>query len=146
MNRLRSISLVLFFFFSWLLAFSKEKNVEPLTLLPMEYSSLLESISVDGLGQSTFLYKIEDISSNMIRVELSCNLGEQEVEQDDWQIRLKPSFVASFNWAPHLTPTDKNIIAQHVFRSPVLIALNDEKGFAVIPDLDLLSQYSMNHW
>lgn len=146
MNRLRSISLVLFFFFSWLLAFSKEKNVEPLTLLPMEYSSLLESISVDGLGQSTFLYKIEDISSNMIRVELSCNLGEQEVEQDDWQIRLKPSFVASFNWAPHLTPTDKNIIAQHVFRSPALIALNDEKGFAVIPDLDLLSQYSMNHW
>lgn len=114
--------------------------------LPSEYSSLLESISVDELGNFSYSYDIEIESPNIVKVALHFIPKGETVKQNDWQVRIKPAFWPTYNWAPHLTPTDKNIIAQHVFRSPALVVMDEDKGFAIVPDLDLLSEYAENHW
>ena len=68
------------------------------------------------------------------------------LHQDDWQVNIVPGFVPEFHWAPHLTPTDNYIIAQHVFRAPALIVTSREKNLTIIPDLDLLNNDSPVDW
>lgn len=63
---------------------------------------------------------------SVYHVAVSWNLKDT-VQQDDMQITVHPSFPAVFHWAPHLTPTDEHIIAQHVFRAPALIAASGKK-------------------
>ena len=61
-------------------------------------------------------------------------------------MQIKPAFKPEFNWAPHLTPTVNNIIDQHVFRSPALIATDQQRGIVIIPDLDIPSRSGKNRW
>ena len=113
---------------------------------PIDYSSLIESINIDGLGNAEFSSEITEVDKNIVKVNIRFNLKGETIQQDDWQVRIKPAFKPTFNWAPHLTPTDKNIIDQHVFRSPALIATDQQKGIVIIPDLDILSNSGKNRW
>lgn len=81
---------------------------------------------------------IENISDNTKHLKFSYEL-DHGAFQDDWRIILKPDFIPTFHWAPHLTPTENHVIDQHVFRSPALIVSNPKRVLIIIPDLDILS-------
>src|SRR5690606_3122633 len=66
--------------------------------------------------------------------------------QDDWRAVIRPKYTPEFFCAPHLTPTDDYIIAQHVFRAPALIAASPHQQITVVPDLDVLSHGSAVRW
>ena len=85
------------------------------------------------------------MDENILKIHIRFDLKDT-VKQDDWQVRIKPAFKPEFNWAPHLTPTVNNIIDQHVFRSPALIATDQQRGIVIIPDLDILSRSGKNRW
>ena len=80
------------------------------------------------------------ITEHLHHVVFSYNLDESVV-QNDWRAIIKPDFHPDFHWAPHLTPSNKHIIDQHVFRSPALIISNANKVLILIPDLDVLSEF-----
>jgi hypothetical protein len=82
---------------------------------------------------------------SVYHVSVSWNLADT-VQQDDMQIIIHPFFPAVFHWAPHLTPTDEHIIAQHVFRAPALIAASGKKQVIIVPDLDILKHGSPAEW
>ena len=68
------------------------------------------------------------------------------VAQDELAVRFDVEFGPDFWWAPHLAPENGYVIAQHVFRSPALIAGRGPLTFAVIPDLDLVGASSSDPW
>lgn len=113
---------------------------------PIDCGSLIKSIEVDRLGDAEFSSEVMQVDENMVKVNIRFNLKGDTVQQNDWQVRIKPTFKPVFNWAPHLTPTVNNIIDQHVFRSPALIATDQQQGIVIIPDLDILSKSGKNRW
>ncbi|MFC5406702.1 hypothetical protein [Cohnella soli] len=100
---------------------------------------------IDRLGQAEPAIAQEKLDEQLTRYTISCTLDE-EVKQDDWQIRLTPAFEPLFHWAPHLTPTDRHVIDQHVFRAPALIVHDGERMVAMIPDLDLMTADAEARW
>lgn len=113
--------------------------------LPTKFKNLISSIKIDKLDVNEAQYKIETIDEQTLRVELIFDLPE-EVQQDNWNVKINPSFTPTFNWAPHLTPTNNHVIDQHVFRAPTLITSNDNKGLVVIPDINLIEENSPTRW
>lgn len=113
---------------------------------PKRLSDYIIPLSVDAVGHAKPVIHYKRVSDKIMHVIVDWNV-QDSVQQDDVQIRLKPNFNSSFHWAPHLTPTDSSIVAQHVFRCPALIAQSDKKQVCVVPDLDLLSafQYDRNN-
>lgn len=116
-----------------------------ITQLPRAYQQSISTIHIDQLAGVEARSEIQIINNNLLKVNLVFDLPEPTV-QDDWQIRIKPSFEPTFNWAPHLTPTDSHVIDQHVFRSPSLIVTNKDRGIVIIPDIDILSKGSPVRW
>lgn len=113
--------------------------------LPRSFSNFISSINYDKLGSDEAQVIYTEVSDHILKVRVTFDLKEP-VEHDDWQVRLTPSFRPSFHWAPHLTPTNEHIIAQHVFRSPALVVTSGEKRLAVIPDLSLLGSQQPVEW
>ncbi|MCL4861203.1 MAG: hypothetical protein KJZ93_17435, partial [Caldilineaceae bacterium] len=62
---------------------------------------------------------------------------DQPVQQDELAITFPLDFEPDFWWAPHLAPRAGDCIAQHVFRSPALIAARRAETLVIIPDLDI---------
>ena len=111
----------------------------------IDCDSLIKSIEIDRLGDAEFSSEVTQVDENIVKVHIRFDLKDT-VKQDDWQVQIKPAFKPEFNWAPHLTPTVNNIIDQHVFRSPALIATDQQRGIVIIPDLDILSRSGKNRW
>lgn len=88
---------------------------------------------------------VEKVRSDMLKVRLTYQI-DKPVRQDDWKVTITPAFAPDFHYAPHLTPTNDHIIAQHVFRSPALIVADKEKQLVIIPDLDLIGKDSAVKW
>ncbi|MHA4807392.1 hypothetical protein ACX0G9_04780 [Flavitalea flava] len=120
----------------------KHPSEEP---LPAGLQTYLQTIQFGSIGSNkpTVHYQVQ--SKNLVRVKVQWELRDS-VRQDDLQVNLTPSFKPTFNWAPHLTPTDDHIIAQHVFRSPALIVSSGQKQIILIPDLDLLQKKHAVDW
>jgi len=78
------------------------------------------------------------IDSNLTRYEFVYKV-KSAVQVDDWHVSIKPAFDASFHWQPHLTPTDNHIVAQHVFRAPVMIVSDEHRQVSILPDLSLMN-------
>ncbi|MCK5676369.1 MAG: hypothetical protein KAH99_05080 [Verrucomicrobia bacterium] len=51
-----------------------------------------------------------------------------------------------FWWAPHLAPKEGSCIAQHVFRSPALIAAAGAKTLVLVPDMEICGQDETRPW
>ena len=105
----------------------------------------ITSITIDSLHGIQPGIKFTRLSSGVVKVLIRYAMKEP-VKQDDWQVVIRPSFKAGFHWSPHLTPTDQNIIAQHVFRAPALIVGDSQKQLVVIPDLDLIKKNPSVKW
>lgn len=132
-----------------LLAFSHVYGQEKTEIEKRKFTGNLQraiaEISLDRLGTQKGDVTIKQVNNNTAHVRIKFELTDS-ITQDDWQIQIKPAFKPTFNWAPHLTPTDKNIIAQHVFRSPALIVSNNERVLILIPDLDLINKNPGIDW
>ncbi|MBN1916267.1 MAG: hypothetical protein JW889_00030 [Verrucomicrobia bacterium] len=97
------------------------------------------------LGRLTPTVEIGDEINDWRRVWLTWRLDEA-VAQDELSIAFRLTCEPDFWWAPHLAPDDGDCIAQHVFRSPALLAATGGDIVAVIPDLELCGPNENAPW
>jgi len=115
--------------------------------LPKDYQQLIQNIYVGNIGVNTANISSQAVEgeNGMLYVNIEFDLNET-IKQDDWQVNITPAFSGSFHWTPHLTPKEGNIIDQHVFRAPSIIASNSKKGFIIIPDIDKIKDDTGYRW
>ncbi|XID92647.1 hypothetical protein ACF3MZ_30040 [Paenibacillaceae bacterium WGS1546] len=112
--------------------------VYELVFLDPAFKKFIGTLTCDWLGGMRPDIEVTYPRAGTAKVRIVFEL-EDEVRQDDWRIELRPSFAPSFHWAPHLTPTDRHVIDQHVFRAPALIVHDGARKLTVVPDLDTLA-------
>ncbi|MEA3365239.1 MAG: hypothetical protein U9Q79_06315, partial [Candidatus Hydrogenedentes bacterium] len=113
------------------------------------------SVHFDGAQWATFILpqigegqlpEVENIGADgWQRVRLSWDLSKR-IPQNEVAVRFDLAFEPDFWWAPHLSPENGDCIAQHVFRSPALIAAREHDVFVLAPDLDLCGQNPDTPW
>jgi len=113
--------------------------------IPEGLRSYVRSIAWDELGGVQAESSLEKIGDNAFRIQLAFDL-ENSVQQNDWRVLVRPAFAAGFHWSPHLTPAQENIIDQHAFRSPALLAASDERLCVLIPDLEIMQSGTPARW
>lgn len=113
--------------------------------LPDSFRSFVQNIQPAQLGDTKADIVVKRLDGNTVHVKYTFDLPK-EVQQDDWQVNITPAFHPSFHWAPHLTPTGKHIIDQHVFRSPAMIVSDESRVLTVIPDLDIMKNGTPVRW
>ncbi len=113
--------------------------------MPALLQSFVSQINYEALGDNKPVIRYETISKKIIKVQLVWDLKDS-LKQDDWKIIIHPGFKPDFHWAPHLTPTEDHIIAQHVFRSPALIFASAAKQISIVPDLDIMKNAQPVPW
>lgn len=113
--------------------------------LPEALKDFIAALKTDKIGLNEPDVQYKKVSAGLMKVSLSFVIKDT-VQQDDWQVQISPAFESNFHWAPHLTPDEKYIIPQHVFRAPALIVSNAEKQLIIIPDLDLLKKNKAVDW
>ncbi len=101
------------------------------------------NMQFDSIAGITPSLTINEFGENVKHFIFTYEL-KHPMNHDNWRIVLKPDFKPNFHWLPHLTPTDRHVVDQHVFRSPALIASKNDKVLIVIPDLDLLTMSYSN--
>ncbi|MCJ7679973.1 MAG: hypothetical protein MUP70_04525, partial [Candidatus Aminicenantes bacterium] len=69
-----------------------------------------------------------------------------ETQQDELSLPIEILLEPDFWWAPHLTPEEGYVAAQHVFRSPALIVQDGIRTIALVPDLDSVGKNEENPW
>lgn len=106
---------------------------------------LIKRMEVDSLAGKPANISVRRLGRGVMKVNISFDL-QSEVGCDDWRVTIEPTFEASFHWAPHLTPTDKHIVAQHVFRAPMMMMADGQKQVVVIPDVDMLNATAARDW
>jgi hypothetical protein len=79
------------------------------------------------------------------RVRLSWAVP-RAVAQDELSVRFDLGFEPDFWWAPHLAPEEGYVVAQHVFRSPAVIAARGPLTLVVVPDLDVAGTSPASPW
>ncbi len=87
----------------------------------------------------------EELGDGWQRVRLTWQL-DQPVQQDELTITFPLDFSPDFWWAPHLAPRAGDCIAQHVFRSPALIAAKGSDVLVIVPDLDICGSNPETPW
>ena len=115
------------------------------SLVSCSFVKVDESIEIDNIGGIKPVEVRKQIDKNTVHISLVFDLPE-DITQDDWQVNITPTFKPTFNWAPHLTPTDNHVIDQHVFRTPAMIVANDKEVLIVIPDVEILKRDSAVRW
>ncbi len=126
---------------------SREAGDSSSIRVPKDLKPFIGSVVVEPLGGHRPDVSIAalDADPGVYRVVLEFDLDE-EVRQDDWRVIIRPAFEPGFHWSPHLTPADDNIIDQHVFRSPLLVAASADRMAALMPDLELMKAGTPVRW
>ena len=68
------------------------------------------------------------------------------IPQDELSVEFDLDIEPDLWWAPHLTPEEGYVIAQHLFRSPALIVQDGSVILSIVPDLDGVGQLPGNPW
>ncbi len=84
-------------------------------------------------------------SEGWTRVRITWTL-ERPISLDELAVAFRLPEGVDFWWAPHLAPEDGDLVAQHVFRSPALIAAAGKRIMAVVPDLDICGKVESTPW
>ena len=113
--------------------------------IPGFYQNYIASVRFGQLGEQDAAVTYTRIAESILKVSVVFDLKDT-VRQDDWQVNIVPAFTPVFNWAPHLTPDKEHIIAQHVFRSPAMIASSSGKQVIVIPDIEIMRKKNPVEW
>jgi hypothetical protein len=101
--------------------------------------------TIPALGGQPPTITTEEIGDGWQRVRLTWQL-DQPVQQDELAITFHLAFDPDFWWAPHLAPREGDCIAQHVFRSPALIAAQGTETLVLVPDLDICGRNPDTPW
>lgn len=88
---------------------------------------------------------IADVGDGWRRIRMEWELAEP-VAQDTVAAELTLALEPDFWWAPHLAPYEGFCIAQHVFRSPALIAAQGKRTVVVVPDLEICGNREDAPW
>ena len=88
---------------------------------------------------------LTDAGDGWHHVLMSWNL-DRDVKQDELSVEFSLGFEPDFWWAPHLAPNDGDCIAQHVFRSPAIIASKGRDTLVMVPDIDLCGKDASTPW
>jgi len=71
---------------------------------------------------------------------------DRTIQQDELAITFSLDFTPDLWWAPHLAPYEGYCIAQHVFRSPALIAAHGSDLLVIVPQLEIVGKREDNPW
>lgn len=112
---------------------------------PKEFKQIINKIEFGALGTIQPSQEIKIVGNNLIHVKLIFDLPK-EIKQNDWQLTVFPAFSPIFNWAPHISPYEKNIIDQHVFRAPAMIVTDAKQGLVVMPDVAIMQGGTPIRW
>lgn len=136
-----------------ILATSTARADEP--ALDVQCAGARGSVHLDGARLATFTLPElgkgllpgvgQTAHDNWQRIRLTWDLAKS-IQQDEAAVRFNLDFEPDFWWAPHLSPDNGDCIAQHVFRSPALIAVRGHDVLVVVPDLDLCGQNPGAPW
>lgn len=107
--------------------------------IPQRLSAYIKQVAAAPAGDAMGVVNYRKISSNLFYVSVIWEL-KTDIKQNELRVKIGPTFSPTFNWAPHLTPSDNHIIPQHVFRAPALIVANQKRMISVIPDLNLIKK------
>jgi len=99
---------------------------------------------LSGAGRPQFQIDNPD-ESGFRRVRLTWDVSSAAA-QDELAVRFDLDVEPDFWWAPHLAPEEGYVVAQHVFRSPAIIAARGSLVLAVVPDLDIAGRRPENPW
>ena len=114
-----------------LVLLSCKQNIE---VSDFNIEGFVKQMTLNSLGNAETNVEVDRITSNCYRIIVEQSIGG-DIDQKGWSINLTPDFEQEFTWACHLSPTDKHIIADHVWRSPALIWTSRDKELVLIPDL-----------
>ncbi len=103
------------------------------------------TFAVPTLGASSPTVDISDVGDGWQRVRVAWRL-DAPLTQDELAIAFHLAIDPDFWWAPHLAPREGTCIAQHVFRSPALIAADRDRTLILVPDLDICGALPDNPW
>ncbi|MFX1298211.1 MAG: hypothetical protein ACFFD2_25575, partial [Promethearchaeota archaeon] len=106
----------------------KTKTAEKL-IYQLDNSDIFINLAISLKGSDLIHFKY-DITSK-IKLKLSKLIANYNILLGD---------APTNKWVPHLRPKENWVIGDHVFRSPVMIYNKDKYSFALIPDLDILSE------
>src|SRR5260370_22632026 len=104
-----------------LFAVSNQVKRQNITIadLPATIQPYIRQVEIDYMGASKPSIRINFIDYHTLYIGIAVDLKE-DIQMDDWKVKVHPAFKPDFFWTPHLTPDDGYIVAQHVFRSPAL--------------------------
>tara|TARA_R110002050_G_scaffold276965_1_gene422413 strand:- start:1066 stop:3168 length:2103 start_codon:yes stop_codon:yes gene_type:complete len=111
----------------------------------LPFRNVIKQIQVDWLGNEKGKVEIKLIDKNNVYLKITYS-PSRPVQQDNWQLTITPGFSPSFHWSPHLTPKERHIVDQHVFRSPALIVSDSTQMIALVPDLDIMQKGTSARW
>ncbi len=89
--------------------------------------------------------EVTDVEDGWRHVRVVWDLPEA-TNQDEVAIPFRLSFSPDFWWTPHLTRNEGDAIAQHVFRSPAIIAAEGSRTLVMTPDLDCCGSVDTAPW
>ena len=89
--------------------------------------------------------EVSDAGEDWRRVRMTWDVPATVV-QDELSVRFDLGFEPGLWWAPHLAPEEGYVMAQHVFRSPALIAQRGSLTLVIVPDLDIVGRRPENPW
>ncbi|MCH5716320.1 hypothetical protein [Niabella hibiscisoli] len=124
---------------SIVLLFVQKMEAGAVNPVPKELQAFVKNIEANTINGTKASLSFKTVSKNLVYVSAVWHLVKP-VAQDSVSIRISPAFIPGFHWAPHLTPNNNSIIAQHVFRAPAMLASNTNRLLVIVPDLDLLKK------
>lgn len=103
------------------------------------------AVELPSLAGQSPVVTLEDAGDGWQLVQMRWQL-DHPVQQDELSAMMQLAFEPDFWWAPHLAPNEGDCIAQHVFRSPALIAAQGTEVLVLVPDLDLCGRVPGAPW
>ncbi len=86
-------------------------------------------------GQCRLEFSADERDEQLVRVACTLRIDEP-VNLHTLEIRYRPTFGQPARWyVPYLRPGKKMVIADQMYRSPVIIAQQDDRYIALLPDL-----------
>jgi len=119
-------------------------------LLVKDKSTSSKSLKYKSETPNTLIFQLDDSD---LAITLEINLISQDLLHYKYEISSKSKFSLSkliagykillgtdpdFKWVPHLRPKASYVMADHIFRSPVILYTKAAYSFAFMPDLALL--------
>lgn len=94
--------------------------------------------SAVGLDEEETNVTEEYLPDGFRRISVCCSVGELEEKRAALSLTL--AFTPEYVWTPHITPEEGMIAAQHIFRTPALIAVGEGKTVLLVPDVGDLKE------